>query len=175
MLTGNTAQTTPLRQSGVMGGLEEIGERMGKWLMFSIVVPAGTISALRGSDALAKAIMDEFGSKDTKAIIQIGTLQETKFGPVIMLALALVCLCGSVMQVVVLVIRDLVLPIVLGLTPLFHNTVVVLERDGWTFGAKSRIPWRPARRRGASARRGPSACTSWTWMGHGAAGPPTTG
>ena len=53
-------------------------------------LPAGTISALRGSDALAKAIMDEFGSKDTKAIIQIGTLQETKFGPVIMLALALV-------------------------------------------------------------------------------------
>ena len=107
------------RQSGVMGGLEEIGEGVGKWLMFSIVVPAGTISALRGSDALAKAIMDEFGSKDTKAIIQIGTLQETKFGPVIMLALALVCLCGSVMQVVALVIRDLVLPIVLGLTPLF--------------------------------------------------------
>ena len=39
------------RQSGVMGGLEEIGEGVGKWLMFSIVVPAGTISALRGSDA----------------------------------------------------------------------------------------------------------------------------
>ncbi|WP_431638886.1 hypothetical protein ACP8NE_03350 [Corynebacterium ulcerans] len=107
------------RRGGLQQGLEETQDNMIRWLIFSIAVPAMIPGALIASDALAKAIMENFGATSPAQMVNLAGIEETKFGPIFTLALVLVSLVGSIIQIVALAMRTLLLPIVTGLTPLF--------------------------------------------------------
>lgn len=106
------------RRGGLQEGMNEINDNMLRWLIFSIAVPAMFPGAMLASDALADAIMSEFGG-GVDSIVNLGGLEDTEFGPIVMLILAGVMLIGSVVQILALVTRVLIAPIAAGLTPLF--------------------------------------------------------
>lgn len=105
------------RRGGLAEGVSELNENALRWLIFSIAVPAAFPGAMIASDKLAEAIMTEFGGAGE--LINFGGIEDTQFGPVLTLILALVMLAGSVVQILALVTRVLLAPIAAGLTPLF--------------------------------------------------------
>lgn len=109
------------RRMGLQDGLEDQGEVMLKWLLFSIAIPAFAPAAIVASDRVAEAIMSTFGATDPEQMSGLIALEENTAGPVVMLALGLICLAGSVMQLIALVTRILVFPLVVGLMPLFAS------------------------------------------------------
>lgn len=105
------------RRGGMQEGVSDLNENMLRWMVFSIAVPAMMPGALLASDSLADAIMNQFA--DPNAVINLGTVGESHFGPIVTLILALIVLAGSVVQMLALVTRVLLAPIAAGLTPLF--------------------------------------------------------
>lgn len=105
------------RRMGVQDGLEDQGEVILKWLLFSIAIPAFAPAAIAASDTVAQAIMEQFGSPDQLA--EVNALSEHTAGPIIMLVLAGICVAGSLMQLIALITRVLVFPLVVGFMPLF--------------------------------------------------------
>lgn len=105
------------RRGGLQQNAEDINDNVVRWLVFSLAVPSLVAPAMVASDALADAIMTQFGSPEE--IVNLGSLQDTQFGPVMMLFLTLVVMAGSVVQLLALVTRVLLVPIAAGLTPLF--------------------------------------------------------
>ncbi|MFL0448025.1 hypothetical protein [Corynebacterium xerosis] len=106
------------RRMGLQEGVEETGEVVGKYIIFSTAVPAMVPGALVASDMLADAIMDNFGVTDPAAFVELTALTENMAGPIIILGLALVSFIGAVVQLLAMVTRVLILPIVTGLMPL---------------------------------------------------------
>lgn len=107
------------RRGGLQQGLEDMSDNMIRWVLFSTAVPAMVPGAMLASDALADEIMANFGATSPDAFVNLVALNETPAGPVVTLLLAGVALAGSAVQVLALVTRVLVIPIVAGLTPLF--------------------------------------------------------
>lgn len=109
------------RRMGLQDGLEDQGEVILKWLLFSIAIPAFAPAAIVASDKVAESIMTTFGATDPEQMGELVALKESTGGPIVMLALGLICLAGSVMQLIALVTRILVFPLVVGLMPLFAS------------------------------------------------------
>lgn len=107
------------RRMGIQDGLEDQGEVVLKWLVFSIAIPAFAPAAIMASDKVAEEIMKQFGAPDQLA--DFASLSEGIAGPVIMLVLAGICLAGSIMQLIALITRVLVFPLVIGFMPLFAS------------------------------------------------------
>lgn len=107
------------RRQGLTDETIESGSVIVRYLTFSIAVPAAIPGGLVASDILSEWIMTNFGASDQTQIFQSTTLTESMAGPVIMIALALFALCGSVMQIIALVVRTLLLPLIGGLAPIF--------------------------------------------------------
>lgn len=107
------------RRGGLQQGLEDMGDNMIRWVLFSTAVPVMVPGAMMASDALADEIMSSFGATSPDAFVNLVSLNDTPAGPVVTLLLAGVALAGSAVQVLALVTRVLVIPIVAGLTPLF--------------------------------------------------------
>ena len=107
------------RRMGIQDGLEDQGEVVLKWLVFSIAIPAFAPAAIMASDTVAEEIMKQFGAPDQLA--EFASLSEGIAGPVIMLVLAGICLAGSIMQLIALITRVLVFPLVIGFMPLFAS------------------------------------------------------
>uniref|UniRef100_UPI0037351013 hypothetical protein n=1 Tax=Corynebacterium sp. TaxID=1720 RepID=UPI0037351013 len=105
------------RRGGLQEGLTDLNENMIRWLVFSIAVPVMFPGAMVASDAIADAIMQEFGGADQ--LINLGGIEESQFGPVVTLVLAGITLIGSFVQILALVTRVLLAPIAAGLSPLF--------------------------------------------------------
>ncbi|AIT62131.1 hypothetical protein CDOO_00735 [Corynebacterium doosanense CAU 212 = DSM 45436] len=74
---------------------------------------------MMASDTLADEIMAQFGAASPEAFVNLTALEGTGFGPILTLFLSGVALAGSAVQILALVTRVLVIPIVAGLTPLF--------------------------------------------------------
>lgn len=113
------ARMVSSRRSGVQDGIEDQGEVLFKWVIFSVGIPAFAPGAIIASDKVAEAIMENFGATDPNTFVEMTKLSESAAGPIVMLILAGLCLAGSVMQLVALVTRVLVFPIVVGLMPAF--------------------------------------------------------
>lgn len=105
------------RRGGLQEGLSDLNENMLRWLVFSIAVPVMFPGAMVASDAIADAIMQEFGGADQ--LINLGGIEESQFGPVVTLVLAGITVIGSFVQILALVTRVLLAPIAAGLSPLF--------------------------------------------------------
>lgn len=105
------------RRGGLQEGLTDLNENMIRWLVFSIAVPVMFPGAMVASDAIADAIMQDFGGADQ--LINLGGIEESQFGPVVTLVLAGITLIGSFVQILALVTRVLLAPIAAGLSPLF--------------------------------------------------------
>ncbi|MEZ2190207.1 hypothetical protein [Corynebacterium sp. CCM 9204] len=113
------ARLAASRRSGLQDGLEDMGEVIGRWLIFSACIPVIVPGALMASDIVADEIMKQFGATSPETFVNLTSLEGTPYGPVVMLLLAGISLAGSVMQLVALVVRVLVLPLAVGLAPLF--------------------------------------------------------
>lgn len=131
------------RRTGFGDGMTEIGVTSFRFLFYCFVMPAAVPAALVASDKLAKVILENFGADfngcvgekaaelltDTdfqgasRCIVGAVSLNinpaETVVGPVIMLLVALVGICGSLMQLVALIVRTFMIPIAAGLLPIF--------------------------------------------------------
>lgn len=107
------------RRGGLQQGLEDMGDNMVRWVIFSMAVPVIVPGAMLASDALADEIMAQFGATSPEAFVNLTALEGPGFGPILTLFLAGVALAGSAVQILALVTRVLVIPIVAGLTPLF--------------------------------------------------------
>ncbi|GAB2499066.1 hypothetical protein CATRI_13535 (plasmid) [Corynebacterium atrinae] len=107
------------RRGGIQQGIEDIGDNMVRWIIFSIAVPVIVPGAMMASDTLADEIMAQFGAASPEAFVNLTALEGTGFGPILTLFLSGVALAGSAVQILALVTRVLVIPIVAGLTPLF--------------------------------------------------------
>ena len=107
------------RRKGLQEGLEDMGQDLGKWFIFSTCFPGAIASALAVSDELSKSILDNFGATSPDTFIQMTDFTDSAAGPVIMAILAIIAIAGSIMQLLALIIRALILPIAVGLTPLF--------------------------------------------------------
>ncbi|MGO3084472.1 MAG: hypothetical protein ACTIIB_04430 [Ancrocorticia populi] len=107
------------RRQGLTDETLDSGSVIVRYLIFSLAVPAAIPGALVASDLLSEWIMTSFGASDEAEVFQSATLEESMAGPVVMIALALFALCGSVMQIIALMVRVLLLPIIAGLAPLF--------------------------------------------------------
>lgn len=106
------------RRVGLQDGIEESAGVLGRWLLFSLAMPAIVPGALIASDVLADDIMTRFGGSADE-LVEIAALDEGLGGPIVLLLLALISIAGGVMQLIALVIRVLVAPIMAGLLPLF--------------------------------------------------------
>ncbi|AKK07398.1 hypothetical protein CMUST_15545 (plasmid) [Corynebacterium mustelae] len=107
------------RRRGLQDGVEELGENVGRWFVFSACVPVIVPGALVASDELSRAIMEQFGATSPDVFVDMTAFDDSVVGPVVMLVLTAVAIAGSVMQLLALVVRVLMLPIAAGLTPLF--------------------------------------------------------
>lgn len=113
------ARVAASRRRGLQDGVEELGENVGRWFIFSACVPVIVPGALVASDELSKAIMEQFGATSPDVFVNMTAFEDAQIGPVVMLVLTAVAIAGSVMQLLALVVRVLMLPIAAGLTPLF--------------------------------------------------------
>ncbi|MGP6175494.1 hypothetical protein [Corynebacterium sp. A21] len=109
------------RRKGMTDELTDSGSVVGRYLIFSLAVPAAIPGAVLASDVLSEWIMTSFGASDESRIFEAATLDESMAGPILMLVLAGVALAGSVMQIVALAVRVLILPLVAGLAPMFAS------------------------------------------------------
>lgn len=109
------------RRKGMTDELVDSGSVVGRYLIFSLAVPAAIPGAVLASDVLSEWIMTSFGASDESRIFEAAALDESMAGPVLMLVLAGVALAGSVMQIIALAVRVLILPLVAGLAPLFAS------------------------------------------------------
>lgn len=131
------------RRSGFGDGMTEIGVTSFRFLFYCFVMPAAVPAALVASDKLARAIMDTFGADYAGCVSEKAAelLTDTDFtgasrcivgsvamnvnvadatvGPIVMLLVALVGICGSLMQLVALIVRQFMVPIAAGLLPVF--------------------------------------------------------
>lgn len=106
------------RRKGLQEGMEDIGEVIGLYLLFSLLVPGLVAGAVVASDELSDWIMQSFGATSAEEVIGASSLNESIAGPIVMLAFAGIAFAGSVMQIVSLAVRTLLLPIAAGLTPM---------------------------------------------------------
>lgn len=107
------------RRQGLAEGLENTGQVIATYLLFSLLIPGMIAGAVVASDQLSDWIMRSFGATSAEQILGGTALKENQAGPIIMLALAGVSFAGSMMQLIALATRTLLLPIAAGLTPLF--------------------------------------------------------
>ena len=96
-----------------------MGQDLGKWFIFSTCFPGAIAPALAVSDKLSKSILDSFGATSSDTFIKMTSFSDSGAGPILMAILAIVAMAGSIMQLLALIIRALILPIAVGLTPLF--------------------------------------------------------
>lgn len=106
------------RRGGLQEGMDDLNENMLRWLVFSLAVPVMFPGAMVASDKLADAIMNQFGVQSDEQLVNLGSLQDTPFGPIFALVLAAIMLIGSFVQILALVARVLLAPIAVGLAPL---------------------------------------------------------
>lgn len=108
-----------LRRQGVADGLEEVGGMFWNAALYSIVLPAGIFSAVGATDVLSHAILENFGASDSKSFLDGVNLGDDQAGPVVMLFIAGLAFAGSAVQFLAMVARVLILPVLIGLMPLF--------------------------------------------------------
>lgn len=113
------ARIAASRRYGLVDSVESTGSVLGRYLIFSLLVPAMVTSTLSASDILARWILTSFGATSEQEIFGSIELSETTAGPVLMLILTGIAFAGSCMQILSLAIRILLLPIVVGLAPVF--------------------------------------------------------
>lgn len=119
------------RRQGLADGLEDVGSMFWNIGLYGVVVPGGIFSAVALGDALSRAILDEFGATDGATFLEGTTLEESTMGPILMLVLVGVSLLGSLTQLLAMVARTLLLPIIVGLLPMFAG----LTATEWGKGA----------------------------------------
>ncbi|WP_125197042.1 hypothetical protein [Corynebacterium bovis] len=108
-----------LRRQGVADGIEEIGGVFWNMALYSVVLPAGIFSAIGASDVLSHAILDQFGASDADSFLEGVNFADDQAGPVVMLFIAGLAFVGSCVQFLAMVARVLILPVLIGLMPLF--------------------------------------------------------
>ncbi|WP_125196404.1 hypothetical protein [Corynebacterium bovis] len=108
-----------LRRQGVADGIEEIGGVFWNMALYSVVLPAGIFSAIGASDVLSHAILDQFGASDADSFLEGVNFADDQAGPVVMLFIAGLAFVGSCVQFLAMVARVLILPVLIGLLPLF--------------------------------------------------------
>lgn len=106
------------RRMGLQDGVEETAGVVVKYIIFSFAVVTAVPGALIASDLMANSIMENFGVTDPNQVVEMTALTEAMGGPVVIMILAIISILGGIMQIIALIIRTLVLPIVVGLTPL---------------------------------------------------------
>ncbi|WP_297667683.1 hypothetical protein [uncultured Corynebacterium sp.] len=106
------------RRRGLVEGVEDSGETIALYLLFSLLVPGLIAGAVVASDELSDWIMTSFGATSTEQVLGDSGLNDSMAGPVFMLGIAGVAFAGSVMQIIALAVRTLLLPIAAGLTPM---------------------------------------------------------
>ncbi|MEL4165115.1 hypothetical protein MTQ16_09855 [Corynebacterium bovis] len=108
-----------LRRQGVADGIEEVGGVFWNMALYSVVLPAGIFSAIGASDVLSHAILDQFGASDADSFLEGVNFADDQAGPVVMLFIAGLAFVGSCVQFLAMVARVLILPVLIGLLPLF--------------------------------------------------------
>lgn len=108
-----------LRRQGVADGLEEVGGMFWNAAIYSIVLPAGIFSAVGATDVLSHAILENFGASDAESFLDGVNLGPDQAGPIMMLLVAGLAFAGSAVQFLAMVARVLILPVLIGLMPLF--------------------------------------------------------
>ncbi|MFE1536986.1 hypothetical protein [Corynebacterium bovis] len=108
-----------LRRQGVADGIEEIGGVFWNMALYSVVLPAGIFSAIGASDVLSHTVLDQFGASDADSFLEGVNFADDQAGPVVMLFIAGLAFVGSCVQFLAMVARVLILPVLIGLLPLF--------------------------------------------------------
>ena len=106
------------RRRGLVEGVEDTGETIALYLLFSLLVPGLVAGAVVASDQLSDWIMKSFGATNAEEVLGASALNDSQAGPIFMLAITGVAFAGSIMQIVALAVRTLLLPIAAGLTPM---------------------------------------------------------
>lgn len=106
------------RRKGLVEGVEDSGETIALYLLFSLLVPGLIAGAVVASDELSDWIMKSFGATSAEQVLGDSGLNDSMAGPVFMLGIAGVAFAGSIMQIIALAVRTLLLPIAAGLTPM---------------------------------------------------------
>ena len=106
------------RRMGLQDGVEETAGVVVKYIIFSFAVVTAVPGALIASDLMANSIMENFGVTDPNQVVEMTALTEAMGGPVVIMILAIISILGGIMQIIALIVRTLVLPVVVGLTPL---------------------------------------------------------
>ena len=132
------ARIAASRRYGLVDSVESTGSVLGRYLIFSLLVPAMVTSTLSASDILARWILTSFGATSEQEVFGSIELSETTAGPVLMLILTGIAFAGSCMQILSLAIRILLLPIVVGLAPVF---AAVSETERGKQGLDHLLSW----------------------------------
>lgn len=106
------------RRQGLSDGLEDMGEMLWNIAFYTVFVPTAIFSVIAASDALSISILENFGATDPSKFLEGTSLGESTAGPVLMLAIGGLAFIGSVTQLLAMVARMLILPILIGLLPM---------------------------------------------------------
>lgn len=107
------------RRQGLADGIEDAGQMFWNIAIYGVLVPGGIFGAIATGDALSEKIMSRFGVTDADTFLAGTDLGESVAGPILMLALALFTFIGSMTQMIAMAARTLLLPLMIGLLPMF--------------------------------------------------------
>lgn len=107
------------RRQGLADGLEDAGEMLWQVAFYTVLVPGAIFSIIAASDSLSRAILENFGATTAEDFLSGTAFGDSMAGPILMLAVAGLSFLGSLTQMFAMVARVLLLPLIIGLLPLF--------------------------------------------------------